>query len=161
MAKKYKLKYEQIIEQPIEKVFDFFSRAENLERITPHWLKFKIITPIPIKMQVGTLIDYKLKIKGFPVKWRTAITNWDPPYEFNDEQLKGPYRSWVHRHHFVKLSENETKVIDTIEYSVWGGSFINWLLVSRDVQSIFKFRKVALDALLNPYPPMTSPLPWK
>jgi ligand-binding SRPBCC domain-containing protein len=83
---------ESIIRLPIEEVFDFFSNAENLNLLTPGKLNFKILTPLPVKMEKGTLIDYKISIMGIPFKWRTEITDWEPPFRFVDIQLKGPYK---------------------------------------------------------------------
>jgi ligand-binding SRPBCC domain-containing protein len=94
----YSIKRETWVPHPLPEVFDFFSRAENLERLTPLWMRFRILTPQPIRMRVGTLIDYKLRVHGFPVKWRTRIENWNPPHEFVDLQLKGPYKLWDFDH---------------------------------------------------------------
>jgi ligand-binding SRPBCC domain-containing protein len=88
------LKRETIINESIDAVFDFFSKAENLNHITPPELGFKIITQLPIDMKKGTIIDYKIKLNGFPFKWKTEITNWDPPFYFEDTQIRGPYKMW-------------------------------------------------------------------
>jgi len=132
----------------IDEVFNFFSDARNLDTLTPPLLKFKILTPDPIVMQVGTLIDYKLKIRGIPVTWQSEITVWENPHKFIDEQRKGPYRSWVHEHQFVEDSEG-TYVKDIVKYSVWGGSLINKLLISRDLNKIFNYRKEALSRVFG------------
>ena len=81
---------ETVLNGSIEEVFDFFSKAENLDKITPPILGFRIITPLPVEMKKGTLIDYKIKLNGIPFNWRTEITKWDPPNCFEDTQLKGP-----------------------------------------------------------------------
>mgnify|MGYP001080733828 CR=1 FL=1 len=85
------LERETTIAQPIESVFSFFSDASNLEFLTPSWLKFKILTESPMFMGSGTKIDYELKLHGIPINWQSAITSWDPPHKFIDEQTKGPY----------------------------------------------------------------------
>lgn len=132
--------------RPIDEVFAFFSEADNLERITPPWLSFRIATPGPIVMQVGTVIDYALKIRGVPVRWRSEITEWGPPYAFTDEQRRGPYRSWVHRHSFAE-ADGGTRVTDRVAYRVWGGRLFDRLFVRRDVERIFRFRQARLAEL--------------
>jgi ligand-binding SRPBCC domain-containing protein len=132
-----------------EKVFEFFSQARNLEQITPPLLHFHVLTPEPIEMREGTLIDYKLKIRGFPVRWRTKITRWNPPYEFADVQLKGPYKLWDHTHRF--LEENGgTRMIDEVVYELpFGplGELVHRVLVRRDVEEIFRYRNQVIGAL--------------
>jgi len=88
--------------RPLDEVFAFFSDASNLEVITPPWLSFSVVTPAPIEMRPGTLIDYRLRFRGFPLRWRSEITSWDPPHRFADAQVKGPYRQWIHEHTFVE-----------------------------------------------------------
>ncbi|MEO8071308.1 MAG: SRPBCC family protein, partial [Acidobacteriota bacterium] len=83
--------------KPIDEVFEFFGDARNLERLTPAFVNFKILTPQPIVMRPGTLIDYRISLRGLPVKWRSEITEWNPPYSFVDEQRRGPYKKWIHR----------------------------------------------------------------
>ncbi|MCH2114242.1 MAG: SRPBCC family protein [Pirellulales bacterium] len=122
-----------------EEIFPFFSDATNLERITPDSIKFKILTPLPIDMHVGTLIDYSLRIRGMPIKWRTLISEWAPPFRFVDEQLKGPYRQWIHEHRFT--DEGPTTLMeDTVRYKVYGGALINSLFVQPDLMKIFTNR---------------------
>jgi ligand-binding SRPBCC domain-containing protein len=129
------------IHAPVSEVFDFFSKAENLERITPEFLEFRILTPLPIQMESGTLIDYKLKVHGIPIRWRTLITEWNPPFSFTDEQVKGPYRKWIHRHTFEAGTEpNSTIMKDHVQYSLWGGGLARFL-IEKDIQSIFNHRR--------------------
>ena len=88
--------------QPRDKVFAVFSDAANLDAITPPWLNFRTVTPGPIEMHLGTMIDYNLRVHGFPVRWRSEITAWEPPTRFVDEQRSGPYRLWIHEHIFTE-----------------------------------------------------------
>jgi len=133
---------------PSERVFSFFSKAENLQRLTPEWVYFRILTPLPIQMREGTLIDYRLKLHGIPVKWRTKITEWNPPYSFTDEQIKGPYRNWIHRHTFVSEGNN-TLMTDHIEYRVLGGVWVDKLLVRKDIEKIFNYRKRVMESIFQ------------
>src|SRR5262245_5790145 len=96
----YLIEREQWVPKPIEDVFGFFADATNLEAITPAWLRFRIVTPTPIAMAVGTLIAYRLRWRGLPLHWTTRIEAWEPPHRFVDMQLSGPYRSWHHTHSF-------------------------------------------------------------
>jgi ligand-binding SRPBCC domain-containing protein len=144
--KTYFFKQETHIPHPLETVFHFFSNAENLNRLTPPHLDFEILTPLPIQMAEGTLIDYQLKIYKIPIKWKTKIIAWEPPYRFIDAQLKGPYRKWIHEHKF-EATDDRTKMTDTVEYAIPGGIFspaINNLFVRRDIQKIFNFRESQL-----------------
>jgi ligand-binding SRPBCC domain-containing protein len=127
----------------INRVFHFFARAENLERLTPPFLKFQILTPTPVAMDVGTTIDYRLRLRGVPIVWRSEITAWDPPHEFIDEQRKGPYRRWKHTHGF-ETRDRGTTVTDQVEYATWGGGLVNALLVAPDLRRIFAYRQHAL-----------------
>ena len=129
--------------RPRETVFDFFADAHNLQEITPDFLDFKILTPQLIPMRAGTLIDYKLRVHGIPLRWRTEISAWEPPQRFVDRQLSGPYRQWIHEHRFVE-QEGGTLCSDEVRYAVWGGDLVNRLFVRRDVGTIFEFRRKKL-----------------
>ena len=133
---------------PRAEVFPFFADAFNLEAITPPWLRFRILTPHPIEMGVGTLIDYRLRLHGIPVRWQTAITAWEPPSRFVDEQLVGPYRRWVHEHTFEDRG-GATLVRDRVDYEVTGGALVERLFVQRDLERTFAFRRAALRRLLE------------
>ena len=137
--KVFRLATQLVIPHPLEEVFKFFSDAENLEKITPPLLCFKIVTPQPIDIKEGTLIDYRLKIRGIPVKWRTKIANWEPPHQFIDSQLWGPYRKWEHLHTFEETKDG-TLMKDQVDYSVFGGRLIERIFVRPDIKKIFTFR---------------------
>ena len=124
-------------------VFPFFSDAFNLERLTPPWLRFQVVTPGPIRMQVGTRIEYRLRLRGVPIRWISEIKAWEPPYRFVDRQVTGPYRLWIHEHRF-RDSENGAICEDTVRYAVWGGALVNWLAVGTDVKRIFDYRREKL-----------------
>lgn len=126
-----------------EEIFPFFGDALNLEAITPPWLHFQVLTPSPIEMRPGTLIDYKLRLHGIPIRWRTLISRWEPPISFVDEQLLGPYRTWHHEHRFEPY-HGGTLCTDRVHYRVWGGRLIDWLLVRRDLLTIFNYRSQVL-----------------
>ena len=135
----FSLETELWLPRPRAEVFSFFANAHNLESLTPPWLKFEVVTPAPIAMRPGTLIDYRIRIHGVPVRWRTEITGWQPPCEFVDEQLHGPYRLWQHTHVFEE-SAGGTQCIDQVRYCPRGGALMNWLFVRRDVAKIFAYR---------------------
>ena len=129
--------------RPRTEVFDFFADAHNLQILTPDFLNFEILTPRPIPMYAGALIDYRLRVHGIPVRWRTKITTWEPPLRFVDEQIRGPYRQWIHEHWFVE-KDGGTLCNDEVRYAVWGGAVLNRLFVRRDVRAIFEFRRKKL-----------------
>jgi ligand-binding SRPBCC domain-containing protein len=141
----------QEIELPRDVVFEFFSNAENLEKITPPALGFHILTELPITIKQGSLIDYDLKLHGFPIKWRTEITRWDPPNEFVDTQLRGPYKQWIHTHRFKELSPTRTLMEDEVRYRLPLEPFgdIANFIIEGQIKEIFEFRqKVVADLLL-------------
>lgn len=135
---------EQTLPRPVDEVFPFFADAYNLETITPAFLQFHVVTPRPIDMREGALIDYKLKVHGLPIRWRTRIEAWDPPHRFVDVQLKGPYRKWHHTHTFKPASGGGTLVRDVVRYRPIGGAIVNKLFVQRDVVGIFEHRQRVL-----------------
>jgi ligand-binding SRPBCC domain-containing protein len=128
----------------IDEVFAFFLDPANLDAITPPWLSFRTITPGPIDMRAGTILDYKLRIRGVPIRWRSQITAWEPPHRFVDEQIRGPYRLWVHAHSFERQNGG-TLMCDHMRYAVP----FDWLLYKRfvrpDVERIFAYRRECLQ----------------
>jgi ligand-binding SRPBCC domain-containing protein len=127
-----------------EEVFAFFSDARNLDAITPPWVRFRMETVGPVEMKRGALIDYKLRVRGFPIRWRTKITEWKPPVRFVDEQLRGPYRLWIHEHEF-EPRDGGTLVRDRVRYAVPFDFLVHNLFVRRDVARIFAYRTESLQ----------------
>ena len=139
------------ISRPLREVFDFFADAGNLKRITPLELNFHIITPRPIEIEKGTLIDYSLKLRGLPMKWKTEISVWDPPFEFVDQQLNGPYKQWIHRHRFTELEKGKTLIDDEVRYRLPLeplGDVVHFI-VRRELDYIFDHRQKTVAELLS------------
>lgn len=133
---------EQWLDRPLEEVFAFFSDARNLEAITPRQLNFRILTPGPIRLEAGARIDYQLTLYGVPVKWATLIERWEPPHEFVDVQLRGPYKVWRHTHRFLAEGQG-TRMIDDVAYELpLGplGRMVEALWARREVSRIFAYR---------------------
>jgi len=141
----------QKLKLPGNEVFQFFSDAGNLEKITPPELKFRITTPQPFEISEGSLIDYKLSLRGVPITWKTLISEWNPPHSFVDESLKGPYKQWIHTHKFSENGEGETEMEDIVRYRLPFepfGDLAHWF-VKRELNYIFDFRKNAVVKLLG------------
>ncbi len=132
----------------LPEVFDFFTKAENLNLLTPPWLHFSILTPLPIEMRQGAVIQYRIKVRGIPRRWDSEITEWRPPFTFTDTQIRGPYRLWVHRHGFEETTEG-TRVTDDVTYRVPGGTLVNCLYVARELRKIFTYRQ---NSILELFP---------
>jgi ligand-binding SRPBCC domain-containing protein len=130
------------------KLFDLFSDAFKLETLTPPLLRFQVLTPPPIVIRTGTLIDYKLRLHGIPIRWQSEISEWEPPSRFVDWQTRGPYRLWRHEHRFVEQLGG-TLAIDHVEYRAPGGSLVNRLFVVPDLRKIFGFRMQKLRELFG------------
>ena len=133
------------VPHPVAMIFAFFAAAENLELMTPPELGFQIRSEIPVAMRPGTLIDYRIRLHGIPMNWRTEITRWDPPNSFEDVQLRGPYAKWVHTHTFVE-ERGGTKVGDRVIYALPFGPLgaIAHPFVRRQLERIFKYRESVL-----------------
>jgi ligand-binding SRPBCC domain-containing protein len=146
----YVFRASQEIALPRDAVFDFFSRAENLGRITPPTLGFEMLTPTPVEMREGTWLDYRISLYGIPMSWRSEITVWDPPHEFADEQRVGPYKQWIHRHTFTEIDQQNTLMEDEVRYRLPLEPLgdIAQFLVERELRNIFDFRRRSVDELL-------------
>jgi ligand-binding SRPBCC domain-containing protein len=141
------LRQEQVLPGTPDEVFPFFADAGNLEAITPDWLGFRIVTPRPIEMRVGTLIEYRLRLHGLPISWLTRIEEWEPGVRFVDAQLTGPYRLWHHTHEFAPDGDRGTRMCDTVRYALpFGplGEIARRAFVARDLERIFAFRRDAV-----------------
>lgn len=149
MAKRiYRLRTQLWLPRRRPEIFSFFADPKNLERLTPPWLRFEILTPQPIAMGLGARLQYRLRLHGFPVRWESEIAVWDPPHRFVDRQMAGPYRVWVHEHCFCDQNRG-TLIRDTVVYSPLGGSLVQKLLIAPDLKRIFRYRREVLRRLFN------------
>jgi ligand-binding SRPBCC domain-containing protein len=148
-ATTWTLRAVQRVGVPRGELFPFFADAGNLARLTPPELGFDILTPQPIAMRAGTLIDYRIRLWGIPMSWRTEITTWKPPIEFIDTQLQGPYAEWVHRHRFIAVTEDSTLVEDYVQFQLPMGRLgaIAAPIVRRQLRRIFDYRRGAIARL--------------
>ena len=144
----FRLEASQWLPHPREGVFDFFSDAFQLEALTPPWMHFSVLTPAPIHMGSGVLIDYRLRVHGIPLRWQSCISSWEAPVRFVDVQTRGPYRRWHHQHVF-QVVDGGTLCRDIVDYAVYGGSLINALLVRPDLFKIFAYRQSKLLDLFS------------
>jgi ligand-binding SRPBCC domain-containing protein len=144
------LKTHMSVPLPREDVFAFFSDAANLQSITPPELRFRILTSQPIPMREGTLIDYRLRLLGVPLRWKARIGRWQPPIGFVDEQVRGPYRFWEHTHSFYDDGD-ETIVEDVVRYGLpfWPLGEIAHPMVRLQLGRIFRFRQSAMRRSLR------------
>ena len=151
MSRRHRLERSQFIPRPRAEVFAFFSDAANLERITPSTLRFRIVTPGPIVMREGALIDYELRLYGVPLRWKTRISTFEPGVAFADVQLSGPYRFWHHRHAFFD-AEGGTTMTDTVDYELplgLLGALAHSLFVKRSLAQLFDFRARAIVEIMG------------
>lgn len=142
----YELVRAQFIPRPPAEVFAFFERPENLTRLTPPSLRFKLLTPSPVPMKPGSIIDYSIRPFGWPLRWTSVISEYDPPRVFVDVQLRGPYSFWHHTHAF-EAAPGGTRVTDHVRYMLPGGvlgRLMAWGRVRRDLEKIFDHRAQAL-----------------
>ena len=162
---RYTLTMTQHLAPPPGDLFPFFADAFNLQKITPDTVKFKVVTPPPIEMREGAIIDYRLRIKGVPQRWRTEITVWDPPHRFVDEQRRGPYKLWHHEHTFTAEGAasgggasggasggDGTRCDDRVDFEVGMGPLGHLaaaLFVKRDVKKIFRHRAAVLHEMFG------------
>ena len=146
------LERSQRVEAPAEAAFGFYADAGNLEPLTPPWVHFRLLTPRPIAFGAGTLLDYRLRLHGMPIRWRTRIEVWEPPHYFRDTQDRGPYSLWEHEHFFEPDGEGATVIRDRLRYAVpLGplGALAHRLFVRRDLERIFDFRRDGIAARLS------------
>jgi ligand-binding SRPBCC domain-containing protein len=151
MGRLHQLSRTQLLHRPLPEVFAFFADAANLDVLTPPFLHFRILTPLPIEMRAGAAIDYQLSLFGVPVKWRTRITDWQPQKRFVDEQESGPYEFWRHTHEF-EARGGSTLMRDVVDYAEpLGplGSVAHVLFVRRTLERIFDYRRDAMVRLLG------------
>ena len=146
------LECRQWLELPIQRAFEFYAQARNLAVITPPWMGFEVITPGPIEMRPGVLIDYRLKLHGVPVRWRTRIVVWEPPLRFIDVQVRGPYALWEHTHAFEPDGEHAVLIGDRVRYALpLGplGQIAHAAFVKRDLKRVFDYRERAVAERLQ------------
>lgn len=151
---RFRLQREQLLPRPIDEVYAYFADVRNLETITPPWLGFKILSPLPIAMGAGTRISYRIRWHGVPIRWLTEIRSWQPPCRFEDVQLQGPYRLWHHVHAF-RAVDGGTMMTDQVDYELplgFLGRCMHRCLVKADLKAIFDYRALKVAEALGPRP---------
>ena len=150
--KEFHLERSIVVKRSLAEVYEFFSDPANLQELTPPWLDFRVVGSATEAVEVGTTIDYRLKVRGLPIRWRSLISAWDPPRSFVDEQVKGPYRMWHHTHTFEEIGEG-VRVGDIVRYAVPGGllfeGLVERLLVGPDVRRIFNYRMERMGEIFS------------
>ena len=142
----------QDLPRPRSEVFPFFADPANLQRLTPPWLHFEVLTPEPLPRGEGAVFAYRLKVRGLPIRWRTLIEVYEDGSKFVDRQIAGPYALWHHTHRFEDLPGGGTRITDQVRYKVgWGfiGRIVTALWVRRDIERIFAYRKQVLAELFK------------
>jgi ligand-binding SRPBCC domain-containing protein len=148
----HRLEREQRVKPSPCEVFELYADAFRLEDITPAWLRFRVVTPGTIRMAPGALIDYRLRLHGVPIRWRSRIERWEPGRRFVDTQVSGPFRHWHHTHEFRPDGRGGTVMRDVVRYALpLGpvGELAHALVVRRDLERIFDFRRDAVERLLG------------
>ncbi|MBM3220423.1 MAG: SRPBCC family protein [Candidatus Rokubacteria bacterium] len=148
----------QWVPRSLHEVFDFFERPENLPRITPPWLGFRILTPPPLTMRCGLVIDYTVRVLGMPTHWRSQIAEYDAPHGFRDVQVIGPYRLWDHRHRF-RRENGGTLIEDFVVYEPpLGrlGAVLDALVIRRQLAAIFEYRRQRIEEFLGASVPVNA-----
>src|SRR5262249_3770022 len=135
----FRLVASMYLPRPRAEVFAFFADAFRLQDLTPSWLHFEVLSPRSLRIEQRTLIDYRLRLRGVPLRWQSRISVWEPPLRFVDEQMRGPYRRWHHEHQFEEVPGG-TLCRDVVDYDVLGGRLVHTLVVRRDLEKIFAFR---------------------
>lgn len=150
----YRLERVQLVPRSVEEVFAFFAEVQNLETITPPFLRFRILTSLPVHLVPGSVLDYRLQLFHLPLHWRTRIELYQPPWCFTDVQLAGPYRYWHHVHVFVPMPGG-TLALDRVDYALpygWLGRLTHAVCVRRLLERIFDYRRQQLCRLLSAPP---------
>ena len=155
----YQLTCQMLVSKPLAAVYEVFENPYNLKKITPPWLSFSVSSKDKVVMRQGAEIDYRFRWFVLPMRWRTLITAYNPPHDFVDEQMRGPYLMWRHRHTFEATSEG-TLVKDTVDYVLpFGllGAIAHWIMVEAQLIMIFRFRQKALNELWGGQAKILSP----
>jgi len=148
VLKTYRFESQLWLPQARDQIFKFFADPGNLQRLTPAWLHFEILTPSVIEIRQGILLDYRLRLRGMPLGWQSEIAVWEPPHRFVDRQTRGPYSLWVHEHTFTE-KDNGTLVGDKVEYAVPGGRLVQKFFVAPDLERIFQYRHRVLEEIFQ------------
>jgi hypothetical protein len=147
----HRFEAEQVVAAGVEETFAFFSDAANLDAITPPSLHFTILTPLPIVMREGALIEYRLRLLGLPIHWLTRIDAWEPGRSFTDTQLRGPYALWVHHHSFSR-DPHGTRIRDRVDYALpapYLTAPVHALFVRPMIEKIFAYRREIIARVLG------------